>query len=89
MALYLQYMRDINCPIGYLKMVTSGPLTPPPQFGQFARFLNPTSQHRCHLHRLIGGKCEHADDEVFGRLPLRVESSARSVWKSAKASGEP
>ena len=31
-------MRDINCPIGYLKMVTSGPLTPPPQFGQSARF---------------------------------------------------
>ena len=35
-----------------------------------------------------GGKREHPVDEVFGRLPLRVEPSTRPVWKSAKASGE-
>ena len=87
MALHLQYMRDINCPIGYLKMVTSGPLTPPLQFGQFARFLNPNLNIRV-IFIVAGGKCEHADDEVFGRLPLRVEPSTRPVWKSAKASGE-
>ena len=35
-----------------------------------------------------GGKREHPVDEVFGRLPLRVEPPTRPVWKSAKASGE-
>lgn len=35
-----------------------------------------------------GGKREHPVDEVFGRLPLWVESPTRPVWKSAKASGE-